>query len=156
METLLRQLGQLFLDAVPTVIIFVLLHIYLRHTLYHPLKRTLAARRERTEGQFEIARRTIARAEERLSEYEHQLRQARGEMYRIIESRRKAALEERNRLLAAARASADQARQDAEARLAAEMATAKRQLEQSAQEMARVITGAVLREAGVSQPGVGA
>lgn len=156
MQTVIQQLSGLFLGSVPTIIIFLLLHFCLRRVLYRPLRRTLAARRERTEGQFELARRTIALAEDKLTQYEHSLREARAEMYRIIEARRKAALEERARLLAAARQRAEEARQAAELQLEQETAQARRQLEKEAGAMAGAILHSVLGTAGAPQSEVGA
>lgn len=156
MQTVIAQLVGLFLASIPTIVIFLLLHAYLRRVLYRPLQRALATRREQTEGQFEAARRTIALAEEKLMQYESSLREARGDMYRIIEERRKAAMAERNRLLAEARQRAEAARQAAEAQLAGDVGEARRKLEQGAAGMAEAVLGLVLRAAGATQPGVGA
>lgn len=144
MPTVLHQLGNLFLGSIPTIIIFLLLHFYLRRVLYRPLGRMLAVRRERTDGQFASAHRMIALAEEKLTEYEALLREARAAMYREIEERRQHALAERAALVLAARQRAEEARRAAELELEREMAQARAQLEASADGLATEIFHAVL------------
>ncbi len=156
MQTVLHELGNLLLASVPTIIIFLLLHFYLRRVFYRPLGRMLAERRARTEGQFEAARRMIALAEQKLTEYETTLREARAAMYRDIEERRAQAMAERAALLAAARQRAEEARRQAESDLEREMAQAKAQLEAGAEGMATEIYHAVLGHRPMASPGVGA
>lgn len=161
MPTVLIQLGELFLGSVPTVIIFLLLHAALRRVLYRPLQEALRERKELTEGRFEVAREQIALAEEKLAEYEHRLREARAEMFTIVEDRRRAALAARTQLMAEARARADAARREAEIRLAEDLATARKQLEGEAAGLVEPILTAVLGRTGRAslsqlQPGVGA
>ena len=60
MDELLRQLDELVLGSVPTIIIFVGLVLAYRFVLYRPLMRTLAERRERTQGAIEKAHAAIA------------------------------------------------------------------------------------------------
>ena len=81
------QVGQLFVGAVPTALLFILVVLAYQFLVQRPLSRTLAERRARTEGAMEAARQAIARAEERAREYEARLRQARAEIYKVREQR---------------------------------------------------------------------
>src|SRR2546429_8551882 len=76
------------------VMIFVL-----NATLYKPINRILEAREKRTKGRLSEAEEIIKSVNEKLSEYERQLRQARGEAYSFAESQRGAALKERQERL---------------------------------------------------------
>ncbi|MGH9534423.1 MAG: hypothetical protein ACRD2E_06145 [Terriglobales bacterium] len=156
MQTVLHELVALLIASVPTIVIFLLLHFYLRGILYRPLGKLLAERHARTDGQFDIARRTIALAGQKLTEYEAILREARAAMYRDIEDRRVRALAERAELLAAARARAEAARRAAELELEREMAQARSQLEAGAESLATDIYQAVLGRRPMVNPGVGA
>jgi F-type H+-transporting ATPase subunit b len=76
MEDTLRQLGELLLGSIPTIIIMVLLWSAYSILVYKPLTNVLAERRNKTEGAVEKARADIAAAEARTAEYEQRLREA--------------------------------------------------------------------------------
>ena len=86
-DELLRQLGDLVLGSVPTMILFVFLVLAYRFVLYRPLMRTLAERRERTLGALEKAHAAIAAADAKSQEYEAKLRAARAEIFHRRELR---------------------------------------------------------------------
>ena len=65
MEQTLRQLGELLLGAVPTVILLAALYILYTFLVYRPLTAVLAERRNRTQGAMEKARADIAASEAR-------------------------------------------------------------------------------------------
>src|SRR5580658_8782406 len=92
MDQTLRQLGELLLGAVPTVILLALLYALYTVIVHKPLARVLAERRSRTEGAVEKSRADIAAAEARTAEYEQRLREARATVFRAQEARRQAAL----------------------------------------------------------------
>jgi len=77
MEQTLRQLGELLLGSVPTVILLTLLYVLYTLLVHRPLTAVLAERRSRTEGAMEKARADIAAAAARTAEYEQRLREAR-------------------------------------------------------------------------------
>ncbi len=91
MDETLRQLGELLLGAVPTVILLALLYVLYTLIVHKPLRRVLAERRSKTEGAVEKSRADIAAAEARTSEYEQRLREARATLFRAQEARRKGA-----------------------------------------------------------------
>ena len=81
MDDLLRQLGELVLGSVPTMLIFLVLIGAYIVLLYKPLTRTLAERRARTEGAVNKAHAMIAAADAKSQEYEARLRAARLEIF---------------------------------------------------------------------------
>src|SRR5438270_7171941 len=85
MEETLRQLGGILLRAVPTFILVVLLHLYLKFIFFKPLERVLRQRYEATEGARKLAEESIARAARKADEYEAALRAARAETYKEME-----------------------------------------------------------------------
>ena len=103
MDQTLRQLGELLLGSVPTVILLALLYALYTAIVHKPLQRVLEERRSKTEGAVEKSRADIAAAEARTSEYEQRLREARASVFRAQEARRKAALDARAAALNQAR-----------------------------------------------------
>ncbi|MGB8261199.1 MAG: hypothetical protein WCE75_12640, partial [Terracidiphilus sp.] len=84
-----EQLGGLFLGAVPTMLLFIVLVLAYQFLIQQPLTATLKERRARTEGAVEEAGKAIARAEARAGEYAERLRQARTDVYKVREQRAK-------------------------------------------------------------------
>ncbi len=81
MDELLRQLGDLVLGSVPTMVIFLILVLAYTALVDRPLRRTLFERRERTAGAVEKAQAAIALADAKAQEYEARLRAARLEIF---------------------------------------------------------------------------
>src|SRR5260370_21154675 len=104
MDETLRQLGELLLGAVPTVILLALLYVLYTLIVHKPLRRVLAERRSKTEGAAEKSRADIAGAEARTSEYEQRLREAPATVFRALETPHQAAPEPRAPALDQARA----------------------------------------------------
>src|ERR1700733_12646570 len=115
MDQTLRQLGELLLGAVPTVILLALLYVLYATIVHKPLRRVLEERRSKTEGAIEKSQADIAAAEARTSEYEQRLREARATVFRAQEARRKVALDARAAALAEARERAQASVQAAKA-----------------------------------------
>ena len=63
MEQTLRQLGELLLGSVPTIILLALLYTLYAFLVHRPLMAVLAERRARTQGAMEKARADIAAAD---------------------------------------------------------------------------------------------
>jgi F-type H+-transporting ATPase subunit b len=114
MDQTLRQVGELLLGSIPTIILLLLLYGIYVVLVHRPLGRVLAERRSKTEGALEKARADIASAEARTVEYEQRLREARAVIFKGQEARRQQALQVRAAAVAEARAKAqvqiDQAR----------------------------------------------
>ncbi|MFZ0997830.1 MAG: hypothetical protein WAO17_06495, partial [Candidatus Sulfotelmatobacter sp.] len=81
MDQTLRQLGELLLGSVPTVILLTLLYALYATIVHKPLRHVLEERRSKTEGAIEKSRADIAAAEARTSEYEQRLREARATVF---------------------------------------------------------------------------
>ena len=82
MDVILHQLGELLLKALPTFILVVLLHFYLKSVFFKPLEKVLHKRYEATEGARKQAAESLERAAAKTTEYENALRAARTELYR--------------------------------------------------------------------------
>lgn len=144
LDDLLRQLGDLALGSVPTIIIFVFLVLAYRFLLYRPLMQTLAERRERTLGAIEKAKAAIAAADAKSQEYEAKLRAARAEIFHRREMRLQEWNAQRETAVAAARQAAHERVAAARAAIEAEAAEARHHIESSVDQLAAQIMRAVL------------
>jgi F-type H+-transporting ATPase subunit b len=144
MDEILHQLGGLLLDSVPTILLFLLLVTLYRVLVYGPLTRTLAERRERTEGAMEQARRAIAAADAKTQEYEAKIRAARVEIFHAREQRLAKWNREREAALASAREAGQQKVKEGKTVLEQETRVAHQAIESSAEELAREVLRAIL------------
>src|SRR5215469_14254801 len=96
MDETLRQVGELLLGSIPTIILMVLLYVAYKFIVHKPLTAVLEERHSRTEGAVEKARADVAAAEARTAEYEQRLREARAAVFKAQEARRQAALQARS------------------------------------------------------------
>jgi F-type H+-transporting ATPase subunit b len=103
---ILRQLGELFLQAVPTVLIILVFYFVLRALFFGPLLKVMAEREARTIGARKAAERAQQAAAEKVKQYQNALREARARVYAEQEAARKKLLEERAAKLKDARAKA--------------------------------------------------
>lgn len=144
MGELLKQLGDLALGAIPTLILFILLVLAYRFILFGRLMETREERRGRTSGALEKSRLAIAQADVRTQEYEAKLRAARAEIFRGREQRLQRLNADKESALAAARLSAQQSVQAAQAALSTQAEGARKQIEASASQLAAQVLAAVL------------
>ncbi len=144
MDELFRQLGDLALGSIPTLILFIVLVLAYRYILYRPLMKTRAERRERTAGALEKSKLAIGQADVKAQEYEARLRAARAEIFRAREQRIQQWTAERESAVAAARLAAQQRVHTAQDALAAQAAEARKQIEGSASQLASQVLAAVL------------
>jgi len=145
MEETLRALGGILLKAVPTFILVILLHFYLKFIFFKPLQKVLRLRYEATEGARRLAESSLAKASERAAEYEAALRAARSESYHELAQLRRQLQDERAAGVRDARARAEAAVTQAKATLAAEVAGLKKNLEAESDSLADRIANKVLR-----------
>jgi F-type H+-transporting ATPase subunit b len=143
MDTTLYQVGQLLLDAIPTVVLLLLLFAIYQNLVRKPLQKVLQERSDRTEGAVQKARADVAAAEARTQEYEQKLRDARLAIYKAQEARRQQAQQLRAEALAEARTRAQeqirQARQGIEQDMAVARAGLQGEIEQLANDIIRTI-----------------
>lgn len=150
MDQTLRQLGELLLGAIPTVLLLATLFILYTVLVHRPLMAVLAERRSRTEGAVEKARADIAAADARTAEYEQRLREARAKIFRAQESRRQLALQSRSEAVAQARARAQSQVKDARAGIDQDKQQALANLQAEAGRLASEIVRTVLRPVAAS------
>ena len=151
MDQTLRQLGELLLGAVPTVILLALLYALYTAMVHKPLQRVLAERRSKTEGAVEKSRADIAAAEARTAEYEQKLREARAVVFRAQEARRQAVLQARTSALNEARSKAQAQVQAAKRDIESDRAAAEAGLPADAEALAQEIVRRVLQPAGAGR-----
>ncbi len=144
MEATLKALGDLLLQAIPTVVFFVLLTLYLKYVFFRPVARILEERRKATEGVRELAQRAFEAADKKHSEFEHALHIARAELHQEHEALRRQWSEEQAQAIAQARAEADTRVQAAKQQIAEEAARAEADLDARIETFSRQIEDAVL------------
>lgn len=147
MDHTLRQLGELLLGAVPTVILLALLCGLYTFLVHKPLMAVLAERRARTEGAMEKARADIAAAEARTAEYEQRLREARTKVFKNQEARRQETTRVRAEAVAHARGKAQAQVKHARAAIEQDKQEAQAKLQSDATRLASEIVRMVLRPA---------
>ncbi len=141
---IVQQIGQLFLEAVPTIIIVLLFYLVMKYTFFGPLMRVMAERDARTEGARRAAEASQAAAKEKIRAYEEALRKARAAVYAeqdtvrraIMDARAAAAREARNRAMERVKSEKDA--------LAKEVAAARTQLESTSPQLAAEIAERLL------------
>jgi len=151
MDETLRQLGELLLGSVPTVILVALLYGLYTAIVHKPLRRVLEERRRKTEGAVEKSRADIAAAGARTSEYEQRLREARATVFRAQEARRKTALDARATVLNEARSKTQAQVQAAKADIEKDREAAQTGLQGEVQTLATEIMRRVLEPTGAGR-----
>jgi F-type H+-transporting ATPase subunit b len=148
MERTLHDLAGLLLKAVPTLLLVLVLHFYLKRMFFRPLERVLKARYDATEGARKLAEESLARASEKAAEYEQAIRAARAEIYREQEQFRQQLRQQQAAAFQEARRNADELVKQAGESLAGELAEARQTLERESQTLAgriveRILDGSV-------------
>src|SRR5207244_6408647 len=131
MQAIVHQLGELFLQAVPTVLIILLFYFILRAVFFKPLLAVMAERDSRTVGAQRAAEAAQAAAAQKVKQYQEALKQARGQVYAEQEAARKKLLDERSAQIKNARTQAAGEVSAAKTRVAAELAAARRDIKRA-------------------------
>jgi F-type H+-transporting ATPase subunit b len=145
MQETLRQLGELLLGSIPTVIFMVLLYAIYTVLVHKPLGKVLAERRSKTDGAVEKAKADIAVAEARTAEYEQRLRDARLTVFKALDTRRKQAAQLRAEAVAEARSKAEAQMGQARAAIEKDKQAAQAALQGETAQLATEIIRTVLR-----------
>lgn len=145
MDQTLKQLGELALGAIPTIILFVFIWILYRLIVHNALVRALSERRSKTVGAVEKARGDIAAAERKTAEYEQKIQEARLAVYKAQETRRQQILEQKMMAIAEARAAAEAHVTSAREQIKKEAEIAKVRVESESSKLAGEIIRAILR-----------
>jgi len=144
MQETLQSLGGILLKAIPTVVLLIILHFYLKAMLFGPLDRVMRKRRELTEGARKTAEDSLAAATRKADEYEAKLRDARAVVYKQQEEIRKRWLEEQARQVAEARTRSESTVKTAREGIAQDVAAARQSLQDTSAAVAEQIVATVL------------
>ncbi len=144
MEATLHALGGLLVKAVPTFLLVVLLHFYLKRVFFRPLARVLEAREQATAGARKLAEESLALAARKTADYESLLREGRAVIYREQEEARRCWRDQQAEAVRQARESAAAMVSQARETLEAELAAAQRSLEGQSEALAGRIAEAIL------------
>jgi F-type H+-transporting ATPase subunit b len=151
MGQIFTQVGQAFVQAIPTIIAVALLVFILRRLFFRPLAAILKTREEESKGALLRARERASQAERRTEEYEAGWQTARLEVYALREADRRTTLADREEMIGRARAHAGTMIQEAEAALDAESEAARRELSGESASLAEEIVNAILKGPGGDQ-----
>ena len=144
MDSTLQALGGILLRAIPTLLLVILLHLYLKRMFFKPLEEVLGKRREATEGAREAAQTALRLAAAKAAEYEAALDTARAGIYKDQEETRRRWLEEQGRQIEEARRSNQALIAQAKQEITAQVAAAREELLPASRELAAQITQALL------------
>jgi F-type H+-transporting ATPase subunit b len=142
---IVHQLGELFLGAVPTVLLILIFYFILRSLFFKPLLAVMAERDARSIGAQKAAEAAQLASAEKLKQYQDALKQARAQLYAEQEAARKKLLDERAAVLKDARAKSSAEVSAAKERVAAEFAAARRDLDTGISQLAAEIASRVLQ-----------
>jgi F-type H+-transporting ATPase subunit b len=152
MDETLREIGELLLQSVPTVVFMVLLYGLYSVLVDRPLAHVLAERRTKTEGAIEKARADMAAAEARTAEYEERLREARLAMFKRQEARREQFAQARAAVVAEARTKAQGQVAEARAGIEKDKVVAQETLQSESGRLAIEIIQTALRPSNPEAP----
>ena len=144
MEQTLHDLGAILVKSIPTLLLLIAVHFYLKWMFFGPLKKVLDQRRTATEGARQAAEQALARASQKASEIEDALRKAREEVYQEQEKARKKAMDEQTGRIEEARQKAHVLVRQGREQLAADTEAAKRELSATIQNLANEIAQRLL------------
>ena len=147
MDAILRQIGELLINSIPTIISVLILWTAYTFLVHNKLRQVLAERHALTEGAMERAQQEIATAEKRTTEYEQRVRDARTQIYKAQQAHRLRVLEERNAALAESRRNAGEMVKKARVAMEKDTIGAKAALEQQANVLADQVIATVLKPA---------
>lgn len=144
MEQTLQALTGILIKAIPTIIILVILHQFLKAVLFGPIEKMLKQRGELTHGARKAAEHSLANAERKTAEYEAQLREAKAVVYKEQEDTRRVWMTDQTEQVARAKADAQARVAAAKTALVAETNTARTELAQTTQALAEQIATSLL------------
>lgn len=144
MDSILSALGGILLNAVPTFLLIILLHFYLKSTFFGPMEKVLHQREEATAGARKRAGEALASANVKLRQYDEMIQAARNEVYKDQEEIRRKLKADQDLQIAEASARSKQMIAEAREKIAGEAAAARHTLEAEARALASRITDQIL------------
>ncbi|HWB87376.1 MAG TPA: hypothetical protein VG675_24750 [Bryobacteraceae bacterium] len=133
------------LKALPTFILVILLHFFLKSIFFKPMGKVLQQRYELTEGARKRAAESLARADAKTAEYDAAIRTARAGVYQAHEQLYKQLQEQQRQELQSARERAEASLQAAKAEILKEVEQAKSALARDGERLAEEIAESILR-----------
>jgi len=143
MDTL-NALGGLLLKAVPTIVLLVIVHLYLKWMFFRPMREVLEKRREATEGARASAEAMLKIAAEKAATLDAALRKAQEEIYQQQDGTRRSWIADQASRLEEARRESRELIHKAKLDLEAEAGEAKRSLAATAAGLAEEIAQSLL------------
>ena len=147
MDTILRQIGELLISSIPTIISLLIVWVSYRYIVHGKLQQVLEQRHALTQGAIQRAQEEIAKAEARTAEYEQRVREARAEIYKTQQANRQQVMDTRNAALGEARQQAGDKVKEARASLVSTVASSKAALRDQADALADKVIETVLKPA---------
>lgn len=144
MDATLQQLGGLLLKAVPTIVLLLVVHFYLKWMFFRPLEQVLDKRKQSTDGARQNAEVLLAKASRAAADIEAELRKAREEIYQEQEEVRRRWIAEQSTHLEEARHTSRELIHQARQQLEADTTAAKRELAATAGALADEIERVLL------------
>lgn len=144
MDATINALGGLLLKAIPTFVLFLLLHFYLKYVFFKPLDKLLQARFDATEGARKTAQDTLDLAARKAQEYEASIRAARAGISREQEQFRGELRQEQAAALREARASAERLVREAKLELDRDAERARAELQSESELLSARIADSLL------------
>lgn len=144
MIEIFHQLADLFLEALPIVVLVFLFYLFMNANFFRPLLSAMKERERRIDGAKAEAAAAQASARDEMARYNEELKKARAEIYAEQEIARQAALDERAKLLRALRARNQEMIQAAKQRIQAEFDAARLEIEKESPVLALQITKMIL------------
>src|SRR5215813_11504579 len=145
MAEIVHQLGELFLGAVPTVLILIVLYFVLKFLFFRPLLAVMAEREARSIGAQKAAEVAQAAAAEKVKQYQEALKQAQAQVYGEQEAARKKLVDELNARVKEARTKAQADVTAAKQQIATEALAARLDLEKNVGQLAAEIVSRILQ-----------
>ena len=127
------------------LVLIILMVAILNATLLKPINRVLEERERRTRGRLSEAESVMANVEDKMREYERQLREARSEGYSLMERERAALTGSREQKLTELRTEVSDLLAKEKERLASEAKQVQATLKADSQNLAREISQHILR-----------
>ncbi|MBV8845104.1 MAG: ATP synthase F0 subunit B [Bryobacterales bacterium] len=128
MAQTLDALSGILIKAIPTVLIIIFLHFYLKYMLFAPLRKVLKERDQLTAGARKAAEASLSAADRKAQEYEAKLNEARAEVYKQQEETRKQWLDDHAGQVAAVRERMQGKVKDGRSQISAETDSARQNL----------------------------
>jgi F0F1-type ATP synthase membrane subunit b/b' len=145
MDATLKALAALALQAIPTVLFFIFLTHYLKYVYFRPVAKIMEERRRQTEGVRELAQRALEAAKKRGYEFESAIMMVRQQLLQENEVQRRQWAEEQAKIVAAARAAAEEKIEAAKLEIAQELEKAKGDIGASVEQISRQMVDSLLK-----------